>query len=73
VFTGIDRAKFRRQVIPGDQLRIEVLVERFRASSQHAAGRMKGYAYVGDQLAAEATISCHLVDLDSGQDTERAE
>ncbi len=58
LFTGIDRAKFRRPVVPGDQLRIEVDVRVWRGN----AGRMEGIAYVGDQRAAEALVSCRLVD-----------
>jgi 3-hydroxyacyl-[acyl-carrier-protein] dehydratase len=59
VFTGIERAKFRRPVVPGDQLRIEVNVTSWRGN----AGRMEGVAYVGDKRAAEATVSCRVVDL----------
>jgi 3-hydroxyacyl-[acyl-carrier-protein] dehydratase len=58
LFTGIERAKFRRPVVPGDQLRIEVEVRVWRGN----AGRMEGIAYVGDQRAAEALVSCRLVD-----------
>jgi 3-hydroxyacyl-[acyl-carrier-protein] dehydratase len=58
LFTGIERAKFRRPVVPGDQLRIEVNVKVWRGN----AGRMEGTAYVGDQRAAEALVSCRLVD-----------
>lgn len=58
LFTGIERAKFRRPVVPGDQLRIEVVVKVWRGT----AGRMEGKAYVGDKLVAEANVSCRLVD-----------
>jgi 3-hydroxyacyl-[acyl-carrier-protein] dehydratase len=58
LFTGIERAKFRRPVVPGDQLRIEVTVRAWRGN----AGRMDGVAMVGDKRAAEALISCRLVD-----------
>jgi 3-hydroxyacyl-[acyl-carrier-protein] dehydratase len=58
LFTGIERARFRRPVIPGDQLRIEVVVKVWRGN----AGRMQGTAYVGDTLAAEALVTCRLVD-----------
>lgn len=56
-FTGVDGCKFRTPVTPGDQIRIEVEVLRFRMS----AGRMQGRARVGDKLAAEATLSCAVV------------
>jgi 3-hydroxyacyl-[acyl-carrier-protein] dehydratase len=57
MFTGIDGAKFRAQVVPGDQLRIEVDVLNFRTR----AGRMIGRAYVDDKLACEATLTCMIV------------
>ena len=57
VFTGIERARFRRPVVPGDTLRIEVNVKVWRDDG----GRMEGIAYVGEKKVAEATISCRLV------------
>jgi 3-hydroxyacyl-[acyl-carrier-protein] dehydratase len=57
VFTGIERAKFRRPVVPGDQLRLEVEVLNWRTT----AVKMEGKAYVGDKLACEAIITCQLV------------
>src|SRR5215471_5272789 len=65
LFTGIDRAKFRKPVLPGDQLRIEVEVNVWRGN----AGRMYGRAHVGDKLAAEAVISCRLVDRTRAKQT----
>src|SRR6202047_1244943 len=46
VFTGIDRAKFRRPVSPGDQLRIEVEVKGWRVIPRMIAAKMHGIAYV---------------------------
>jgi len=58
VFTGIEKAKFRRPVMPGDQLRIEVDVLAFR----HArAGRIEGKAWVEGKLACQATLTCQVV------------
>ena len=57
VFTGIERAKFRKPVVPGDQLRIEVEVIVWRST----AVKMRGLAYVEGKLACEASISCALV------------
>lgn len=51
---SIEKAKFRRQVVPGDIVRFEVVNER-------TVGRMikqKGKAFVGDELAAEASWMC---------------
>ena len=56
VFTGIDNAKFRRPVVPGDQLRIEVTVLNWRSS----AVKMRGVATVEGKVACEATIMCAL-------------
>jgi 3-hydroxyacyl-[acyl-carrier-protein] dehydratase len=61
VFTGIERAKFRRPVIPGDQLRIEVEVKAWREGSGRRAVRMEGIAYVDAKRVAEATVTCQLV------------
>ncbi|HVO62325.1 MAG TPA: 3-hydroxyacyl-ACP dehydratase FabZ [Terriglobales bacterium] len=58
VFTGIERARFRRPVLPGDQLRIEVEVKAWRMT----AVRMAGTAFVGEKKVAEATVTCQLVD-----------
>src|ERR1700757_4052999 len=57
VFTGIERARFRRPVTPGDQLRIEVDVFAFRGT----AGRLQGKAYVDGKLACEAVVTCRLL------------
>jgi 3-hydroxyacyl-[acyl-carrier-protein] dehydratase len=57
VFTGIERARFRRPVVPGDQLRIEVEVLAWRMT----AARLQGKAYIGDKVAAEAVVTCRLV------------
>ena len=57
-FTAIDDCRFRRPVVPGDQIRYEVEVERYRGSYC----RMRGRVMVGDELAAEATIASATVD-----------
>lgn len=57
VFTGIEKARFRRPVVPGDQLRIEVEVRAWRVT----AARLEGKAYVDNKVAAEATVTCRLV------------
>lgn len=57
VFTGIERAKFRRQVFPGDQIRLEIDVLNWKPR----AVRMQGNAYVDGKKACEAIIMCQLV------------
>lgn len=55
-FLGIDKAKFRKPVYPGDQLRIEVEVIQERPPFW----RLKGMAYVDGKLAAEAELKAML-------------
>jgi 3-hydroxyacyl-[acyl-carrier-protein] dehydratase len=62
VFTGIEKARFRRPVVPGDQLRIEVTVKAWRVT----AARLEGKAYVDGKLACEATVTCRLVPRNVG-------
>ncbi len=57
-FAGIEEAKFRRPVTPGDQIRYEVEVLRLRSTYCKLAGRVT----VDGQLAAEAVISSAMVD-----------
>jgi len=51
-FMGIDEARFRRPIVPGDQLRIVVEVLRRKA----IVWKMRGQVWVGEELAAEATL-----------------
>ena len=57
VFTGIEKARFRRPVVPGDQLRIEVVVRAWRMT----AARLEGKAYVDGKVVCEAIVTCRLV------------
>src|SRR5579875_635313 len=57
LFTGIDEARFRKQVVPGDQLRIEVTVLNWRSR----VVKMQGTCTVDGAVAAEAVITCMLV------------
>ncbi len=51
--TGIERARFRRKVVPGDQLRLTGTITRFR----RGLCTVDTVALVGEQVAAEATLS----------------
>ena len=53
-FAGIDNARFKRQVIPGDQLVFEVEL----LQSKRGIGKFKAVAIVDGQVAAEAEIMC---------------
>jgi 3-hydroxyacyl-[acyl-carrier-protein] dehydratase len=57
VFTGIEAARFRRPVLPGDQLRIEVTVVNWRSR----AVKMAGVITVDGKVVSDATITCQLV------------
>ncbi len=57
-FMGIDGARFRRPVRPGDQLRIEMTVVRVKSR----IGKLHGKASVDGQLVSEADIMFSLVD-----------
>ena len=58
LFASIDMAKFRRPVVPGDQLRIEMKVVKRKAS----VAKMQGTATVDGQVVAEAEVMCKLAD-----------
>ena len=60
-FVAVDDARFRRPVVPGDQLRLEVDVISWRATFC----KLRGRASVDGVLAAEATLMCKMVDRDS--------
>ena len=53
MLTGLNKVRFRRRVIPGDQLRMEVKILKFH----RPLWRMQAVARVGDELAAEAELS----------------
>lgn len=57
-FMSIDSAKFRQPVMPGDELRMEVEVQKIRART----GQCFGSAYVGDKLVCEAEVKFAVVD-----------
>jgi 3-hydroxyacyl-[acyl-carrier-protein] dehydratase len=62
LFSGIEAAKFRRPITPGDQLRLEIEVLSFRSRG----GRMSGKAFVDGKLACEATLTCAVVPRGKG-------
>ena len=66
VFTGIERAKFRRPVTPGDQLRIEVDVLAFKSR----LGRMEAKALIDGKVACQATLTCMVVPRESPESAE---
>ncbi len=59
----IDSAKFRRPVFPGDQLRIEMKVDKLKAS----VAKMSGTAKVDGVVVAEASVMCSLAPKNAAQ------
>ncbi len=59
-FTGIDRARFRRPVVPGDTVRFEVEI----LQARRQIWRMRGAGSVDGKLVADAEMSCVVVDRD---------
>lgn len=58
LFAGIDEARFRRPVVPGDQIRFELEVLKKKATT----AKLRGKATVDGEMACEATVLCALVD-----------
>ena len=58
-FRSISKATFRRAVVPGDQLRLEIEVVQLRSR----LARIEGRVYVGDKLATEAELSIVLASI----------
>lgn len=52
VFTGIDKLRFKKQVVPGDTLRMEVTM----LAMKRGIGKAKAEAYVGEQLAVSGEL-----------------
>ena len=60
LFVGIDKARFKRQVEPGDQLRFEVRITR----KMRGIWMYEGSAYVGEELACSAELMCTYKEFD---------
>ncbi len=60
LFAGIDRMRFRRPVVPGDVLVLEVTVDRLR----RRIGKGTAVARVGNEVAAEGTLTFAVADAD---------
>jgi 3-hydroxyacyl-[acyl-carrier-protein] dehydratase len=58
VFAGIDEVRFKRQVVPGDKLRMEVEIHAFR----RGIGRGIATAYVEDEVACKGTLMFAVVE-----------
>lgn len=54
LFVGADNVRFKRQVVPGDQLRLKVNY----VSDRRGIWKFECTSYVGDELAASASILC---------------
>lgn len=67
VFTGIEKARFRRPVVPGDQLRIEVEMLSWRAATSRIMVRMEGKAFVNGKVVCDGIVSAQLVSVNRGK------
>lgn len=57
-FSAVEKAKFRKPIIPGDQVRIEMELLKIRMN----AVKLRGIAYVDDKIVTEAIIMANIVD-----------
>jgi len=55
-FMGIDKARFRKPVVPGDQLRLHLTMLRQMSRPTGRIFKMRGEAFVGESLVAEAEL-----------------
>jgi 3-hydroxyacyl-[acyl-carrier-protein] dehydratase len=65
LFTAIERARFRKPVVPGDQLRIEIQV----LKNKGPVWKVEGRVMVDGAVVAEAILMCHVAEkaaVDSG-------
>ena len=56
--SSLSEAKFRHPIVPGDQLRIEMILEKFKLGTAFLVGK----GYVGDKLVAEGKLKATVVD-----------
>ncbi|MAD52105.1 MAG: 3-hydroxyacyl-ACP dehydratase FabZ [Candidatus Marinimicrobia bacterium] len=57
-FSAVEKAKFRKPIIPGDQVRVEMELLKIRMN----AVKLRGNAYVDDKIVTEAIIMANIVD-----------
>jgi 3-hydroxyacyl-[acyl-carrier-protein] dehydratase len=67
-FVAVDGARFRRPVVPGDQLRMEAKVLSWRGDFC----KLDGKATVNGQLAAEGTVMCKMIDREPPSTAEES-
>jgi 3-hydroxyacyl-[acyl-carrier-protein] dehydratase len=68
LLVAIENAKFRRPVVPGDQLRLEMAVIKRKAS----VAKMAGKATVNGAVVAEAEVMCKLADKEENTEQQPA-
>lgn len=64
--TSVEKARFRRPVVPGDQLVTEATIEKFRGR----VGKVRTLARVGKDIAAEAVLGFVIASRLTGEDAE---
>ncbi len=58
LFSAVEKSKFRVQIVPGDQIVLEMKLLKFRLGT----AKIRGEAYVNNKLVAEATLLASIVD-----------
>jgi 3-hydroxyacyl-[acyl-carrier-protein] dehydratase len=58
LFSGVEKSKFRTPIVPGDQIILKMELIKFRLGT----AKIRGEAYIGGKLVAEATLLASLVD-----------
>jgi 3-hydroxyacyl-[acyl-carrier-protein] dehydratase len=66
-FVAVDGARFRRPVVPGDQLRVEMKVLQWRGDFC----KLEGRATVEGKLACEAILMCKMIDREPAPKPEK--
>lgn len=67
-FAAIDACRFKRIVVPGDQLTLRVVFEK----QKRMVYKFKGTVHVGDEIACEADLTCVIKDVDRGDEGNAA-
>jgi beta-hydroxyacyl-ACP dehydratase FabZ len=67
ILSGLEKARFYRPVVPGDQLKMEMTTTRLRETPTRTVLQMQGRALVDEAVVAEVTLSAFIVDRDAWQ------
>ena len=60
MLSKVDKAKFRKPIVPGDQIRLEVVLLKLK----NKFAQIRGKAYVGEDVAAEGEIMASVLEVE---------